>query len=513
MGKGLEGVIDRFKSIPLSVTFTPEERPIIAVNNYHIGYVVDAPFFDSTGLGFGDEKKARIEIATRFEEYTQKILKDSKPRIFSGLHPYSHIYRDAETAFQIAKVLDIPIDFVTLLVIIGHDSIEDRSQVKGLLRQWEEAVIKTDHNRRRNLEELLRKERAAARDEIEQKLESYLKSTGVTGKSYSVLRNDIKTAADLILDVTRFSDMYPYAISMGRQYRKIGSEKIDRVLIRAFAKNVDRTANLREYGFVLPQETMAYLERVFNDDRELKNWLNVGTYLREKFGTVRGSEVIMPPALRVGTAFNGIFPLHFFNETLNYNGEVYNAGGRTQELLRLASESKRVMIYESQKLLDSAGRLYESDKNLPKGTKQKVDRRIDAKKATNYYPKITPDGFTGRWVMYDVGGRETIEALDRSPDKKAEVYEDSRDMGVLIPMFGQFYLRDKADDRGRHILVDDPEIKYNPSIHQHFTLTGIEDLLRSVRGDQFWELVAREKLGHPHQSHLKRRIPYTFGLL
>ncbi len=67
------------------------------------------------------------------------------------------------------------------------------------------------------------------------------------------------------------------------------------------------------------------------------------------------------------------------------------------------------------------------------------------------------------------------------------------DFSVIIPMFGRVYERGKRDGLEMPILTEDPNARYNPGIHDYFTLDGVDEILSLVRGDRFWELVARQK--------------------
>src|SRR3989338_7995072 len=79
---------------------------------------------------------SELEILARFEGLTQIVMRESGPRRHSGLHAYSHIDNDAATAFDIAKQAGVSLDFVTILVILGHDGIEDAVEVRRLLHEW-----------------------------------------------------------------------------------------------------------------------------------------------------------------------------------------------------------------------------------------------------------------------------------------------------------------------------------------------------------------------------------------
>src|SRR3989344_1672482 len=360
--EGIEGLLpDSLKSAsPYVAVVNPKGRLVVNVNGFDIGYIVDAPFFEAKWF-----HPAEIEILARFEEYTQGILKDSKPRTYSGLHPYSHIYRVAGTAFKIAKEADAPLDFETLLLIAGHDSIEDRRRIKELLEQWDTILItKTiNYEKIRVISEELQIERKLARDEIRDRLLEYMAKTGAKGNLREGLRRRIIPTTDCILDVTRFPDQYPYALSMARQYKRVGPESLDRVLRRAIMKNADRSSNLEEYH-PLPANDMRGIVRAFEDDQYFVDGHVVGQELKERYGAVSGSATEMPAAIKVGTSFNSLFSLQFQNETLNHPESRTTANARTQELLKLIKYSKAYMIQATLGLLDSAISAYESDRSM-----------------------------------------------------------------------------------------------------------------------------------------------------
>jgi hypothetical protein len=470
-------------------------RLSVNVNDFHIGYIVDAPFFDKALVDPDQESiDAKIQIMADFEDYNQRILKESGSRRYSGLHSYSHIYGDMQIAFELAKDADVPVGFVTSLDIIGHDGIEERRKIKELENEWEKALIAIppDYNRMKNLSYELKSERDKARAETEQYLVSSLGKTAIKGLSREKIKRDIVMATDIMLDVTRFPDKYPYPISMARQYKKkSGGEGLLRVGTRSFVRTADRINNLREFE---PFPNLSELADIF-DSCDTSDVYTVGDELKERYGTIRRNAMAMPPAIMVVTAVRSVFPLHFLNETLNTNAEhLSKAQGRILEQFRLLEYGKKKMIKATLDLLDSAQRTYESNKSLTPNLRDDVSREIDYKKGGSYFYEMTWEGPAGRWIIYDGVGREFIEKLDEHSRGMVSVYRDARDISTLVPMFGKFHEKKKKDDMGRPILIDDPDIKFDPKIHEHFTLGDVDKTLDYFfSGDKYGEEVATQR--------------------
>jgi hypothetical protein len=442
------------------------------IQGLQIGNIIDSHYFVKEWF-----TGPQLEIASKFEDSTQQILKHVGPRKYSGLYQYSHIDRVAENTFNMAKEVDVPLDFVILLLIIGHDREEDDPKIRQLYDQWKDAVNIGDNERRETYGKELSHERTRVRGTIEEELLGY--SSEITGiknkKVITSLENDIKAAVNLISDITRFSDQRTYASSMDHQYHKVGRENIAHTLRRVIVKNSDRSSNIGEIGLLLPYDIMGQIGMAFNDKTVIDDYV-VGEELRRRFGDIRIEERRMSNAIQVYTSFKSIFPLQYFNETRNQYATRIGGGNnkRTKDLLTLATLSTARLVQDSGELAESAFRSYEgSDNNIRKRVKSEVDGEIEALKQGMWYDRATLGGIVEYWLLNGQRGSRSIESLDKNPDQKAQIYRTARHLVEIFPRYNKFHERN--DDEKRELL-DNPQL-YNPKKHDYFTLQNFDSLV------------------------------------
>ena len=447
-------------------------------NGFELGSIFDTQQYKESVDMFGSWlSEPQLEIARKWEEDTQELFKKLGPRRNSGLPSYSHVLYNATIGFENSKTAGIPLDFIIMLDKIGHDNIEIHENITELLRQFEAEAIQGRLDKATEIGKKLRIERTSLKHDIESRLLRYLPETRTKGSEKEALRRDIISATKLIYDLTRFSDAWPYPLSMGVQFRRKRNEDFDLTFRRIPVKADDRTSNLIEYN---PQLSLVrQIKRAYNEG-------DAGRALRERFGDVNENAVEMPAAIKMETAFRSLFPLHYMNETMNrYGGRIDNGeyGNRTKQLFWLAINSKNRLIEETLGLLALAVRFYE-DGNIPKGTKEAIDRDIKHKRKGSYFYEVTPDGFIEDWIVYDVAGRKYIETLDVSLDKRVEAYRAARELQVLTPMFNNI------SDKDSRMQV--PLGGYDPRKHDFYTLKGVPEAIKKIK-DNYLDLVSRLK--------------------
>ena len=506
--EGLEGIIEKSRQgdeVLVPIRYEPyislrgnlivnfENGPQIATS------VIDRDYFVKEWF-----KPSELEVAARFEESTQQVLKALGSRVYSGLPQYSHIDRETELIFEIAKNADVPLDLRILLAAIGHDRIEDHPNIRAVRDEWENAVINGNHEKIRDLGEQLTDLRNSTRTRMEKELLGYLNNIGGISKDERhSLRNDIIHAVKRIYHLTRFSDDIPYAISMGFQYTRRQSESLDNTFRRFLIKNCDRIVNLREMGALYSDDVMRQIAMAFDDEQIVSSkdyagngsrevTYRVGEELTKRLGKVREYGVEMPATVKIGTGFKSMFPLQYLNNTLNYLAGRVSLDARSSELLKLVEHSKGKMIEATGNSFDSAIAMYESDPDIF-GMKGAVDSEVERNKRDMFYFRVTLDGSIKDWIIYDAGGRKFVEALDNIPYRKPEFYRQAMHFRENISMFGLFYEKGKVDGMGRSDLITDPSVAYDPKKHDYFTMQGVDNLLRLMRGDDFHQIVGRLK--------------------
>ncbi|MBI2208278.1 hypothetical protein HYU50_02180 [Candidatus Woesearchaeota archaeon] len=461
-------------------------------NGFELGSIFDTKGYKESIDMFGPWlSEPQLEISRKFEEYTQELFKKLGPRRYSGLPSYSHVLDNASIGFENSKAAQIPLDFIIMLDKIGHDNIEIHENIMDLLNQYETELIQGRLDKAAEIGRKLRAERISLKGNIDGRLLRYLMETRTKGSEKEALRRDIVSATKIIYDLTRFSDAWPYPLSMGIQFGRKRNEDLGLTFRRTPVKFDDRTCNVMEYK---RQPLLArQIERAYNGG-------DAGRKLREIYGDVNARAVEMPAAIKVQTAFKSLFPLHYMNETMNeYGADINNGkyGDRTKQLFWLAMQSKKRVVEKTLGLLESAVKFYEGG-NIPEGVKEAIDRDIKHKRKTSYFDKVTDDGFVEPWIVYDVAGRGYIEALDRSQDRRVVPYRAARELQVLIPMSNHIFDKDSR----MHISSGD----YDPKKHDFYTLKLVPQTLASVKHD-YLDLVSRLKFQTETEKISGSRLP------
>lgn len=457
-------------------------RLVVSVDDLYVGDVLDSPFFKEHEDKYGKWSDAKKGIAHEFEHSTQQTLKALGPRKYSRLHQYSHITRNAQIAFEIAKKAGVPLDFVILLTIIGHENIEDHEEVRDLLNQWKTAVTNFDSQKRLVLEDRLKAKRAELKVKLYDELLGYLEHTSVKGAQRRSLERDLKFVTNIIYDETRFSDVVPYPFSMSHVYSRDGVELPLNMWRRFFGKNVDRISGLLESGPLISRPAMKRLKDAFGEDGE------VGRELRQRYGDIGNFAVEMSPALKVRNAFKSLFPLHYQNGTFTQYENDASVEGRTAQVLELARYSKIALIEATSRSLDNVIKIYEGERAI-RDFKSSIDGEIEINKRGNFYDGITADedAFIVRLVGYDAGGSVVVKARDKTLGGRVDTYRVARNLREQIHRFGMV----RIDGNPNLVPVQNFYGSGGRSNYRHFAVEGVDEALEPIRGDKFWELVGR----------------------
>ena len=370
------------------------------------------------------------DIASKFEGATMHEFKSLVPRIYSGMPPYFHIVMDAVEAMRISNSANIPLDFVILLAIIGHDRIEDSKDVKQLLIEWKQAALNGNHALRTNAALSLSEARERKRDAILRELMGYI-SGNVAGQERTDLEGQIQEAVYIIYGLTRFSDQDPYAFSVGDQYTQMkflsagrtqSVEHPKATFKRMIAKDADRISNMIERGMLVEPSVMRYIVKVFNAKDEL------GHAVRELYGPIKYTKDRMPEIVQARMAFESMYPLHFGNETFNYLApQILGTlvGSRTADLMRLAIEGHRKMGKTTLALIDSATEGYEKFKHIRR-LKPRIDVEVEDMRHTQFNHRIDIDGPARDWLLRDPWSKGDLERFDSYKFNREENYRALR---------------------------------------------------------------------------------------
>ncbi len=503
--KQVVGVQQKIHPLPYKTMISPYGGLIVDVDGYRISSIFDTyAFKESLELFPRWIDEYEIEIAQRFEEYVQNILKSSGPRKYSGLHAYSHIVRDFEETHKASKKAQVPLDLIILLTTEGHDAVEDDPEFRELYKKWEITLIDGHHQERQKLEEIIASTIVRKVDAIENELLSYI-PPNVRGNLREDLRRYIGIAKRLISDMTRWTTRYPYAFSMGHQYGRDGAEQLSQTFRRMVAKDADGTSNMLEIGLIFEKEaTLRGIVEAFSDDKTIVNGYRVGEELRKKYGGIRNYGVEMPLAVRVEKAANSIYPSHFSNSTFNrYSQEVLESSDeRTKQLLKLAMVGRDARVETTLRLLKPTSNHYEERYEEVRAIKDDVEKEIANKRHSTFYDRITLNGVIKDWLLLDGGGSKYIEFLENHPQKGPEfrqkAYASARHLMEVFPRFVKFYDPKGKSKNGKPELLDDPSI-YDPKKHRFFTLGGVKAIMELL--PDYWENVA----GYKRQLHQSKK--------
>jgi len=483
---GLEGIVSA--SPPAISVTTSSNGFIVNVGDLQIASsILDRDYFVNDWF-----TEPQLYIIKKFDEFVQQSMKEAGTRRYSGLHAYSHIDRDVETAFRLAKRAGVPLDFITIIALLGHDLIEDDKEVAGLLSDWYGASVASEHETMKSLKKTLEETRIRKRDNIEQNLHRYASDTGAASNQKEELLKDMDHAVRIIYQVTRFPEERVYARSMQFQFSRIKNEAIENMLRRFMVKSCDRISNLEEVCPLYGPEVMGAVAGIL-DGTLLDN--DAGKDFRNRLSHIRTDATEMPPSERVGNAFNSLFVLDFMNQSLNkYAAGIADGsyGARSKELIKLVEANKAEIIKATVGLLDSVISKYENDATITQRDRLKAEitDEIERFAQSGFYHMVTLDGFINKWLGYDAGGRNKTAALDISSETKAEVYRTARHLNYLIGMYAMFGKKDQIKRFRRDPLMSAPPDlmsapdAYDPKRHDYFTLDKLNPFLQLMVGPE-----------------------------
>lgn len=448
---------------------------------------------------------AQLEVISQFEDLTQRILKESGPRRYSGLWAYSHIDRILETAFNLAGQNGVRLDFVTLLAIMGHENIEDDPEVRTKYREWKLAFGEGNVGEIEKIDAELKGLRDKKKDDLGKQLSLYILASSADTRERGELRSDTATAVRIMDQVTRFQEERPYMGSMGFQYRRVSNEKPINMLRRAIVKNCDFICNFLERGLLYSPHTMRQINKAFKDASEVLILYNgdyhkvtekrgIGDLLKDRLGEFRNYGVDMPTSVMVLNAFNSLFPLHYLNTTLNDYGDSIKEPDESGKL-SLVKASKTQMVENVCELLDTAISIYESDKMILR-EKERIDSKVEGLKDTRYFYEITWGGDVFEWIKNELLGRQYVESLDKSPKTKVKVYEFARYLREVIGMFDKFYEINGEGVNGKPNLLEKTNTPFDPKVHRNFTFGNVEITVERLMQD-YQTLLVRLGVGQP----------------
>lgn len=460
----------------------------VKVGDYTVGSVFDTPTFQASLDQFPNWiSKPQLEVALALEEIVREGRKHLGPRHYSGLDQHAHIRNNLDVYLKNCMRANVRPDVIAAYVTIGIDLVEDASLVIQLLKDWEKAIINHDEQRRLEIEKELRDCRASviygARTSLTQ-LVTHMSGINIAQKHQH--GREVYDSFRLIGHVTRHPEERPYPLSMAFQFARRPNERLIQTLRRALAKMADKTSNILEYH---PMDKLEKVGIAFNDDHTIVDGYRLGEELQRRYGAINKDAKPMPGSVRTQNGFTSLFVPQFLNEMLDDIELQIPPNTREAELLRVVKYSRHIMIQSVMGLLNSTYAIYEP--HIPQEIKDAIDSEIAQKKRGNFYYTITPDGFVIEWLGHDVAGRRVIEALDNSPEQRIRTYEVARDLGVVIPMFDMFHEKGRRD-LYRPVLITDPNVKFDPRIHAHFTLDGVDRILEYVQGPKYRDLAARQ---------------------
>lgn len=424
----LENMVSRFGILPGSITHVPEPhytiseegRMVVSVGDFKISGIFDTDKFAESIEQFPRWLSPHEhDIASRFEESTMHEFRDLGPRIYSGMPAYSHIVRDAVEAMKISGNSKIPLDFIILIAIIGHDRIEDDKEVKRLEGEWRQAALSGDNALRINKAKELSSAREAKKDAIRAELLQYV-PTKISGLERTKIYGQINEAVSIIYGLTRFFDENPYAFSVGDQYtvmkdlnikidpNRHPNEHPNTTFRRMIAKDADIISNIHERGLLVEPNIMRGVVAAFARRDEM------GQTARDLYGPVVYPKESMPQVVQVKIAFQSMYPLHYGNETFNALApQIFGVLGesRTADLMRLAMRSHREMGLATLALRDSATRSYEQLRHI-RGIKPRVEREVESMKGTRFYDSIDITGPAVDWLLRDPLSKAYLKKLD-----------------------------------------------------------------------------------------------------
>lgn len=471
--------------------------------------VIDRSYFPKKEF-----KDYELELITEFERFVQETYRKLGSRKYSGMPWWYHIDSDVRTSFEIANSeFKLPggevylpktkVNLEDVLVLLGHDYIEDDEEIRGKIHEWEESTKAGDHNQRQRFDaelRVMRRNKASTTyDFLSQVVKRIVGSYGLRIGEIEKLENIVERVPKLIHDLTRFSNENAYPVSMQYVYSRqfldkegTQAEPLISTLKRINAKSPDRCSNNEEQGPIYPVDIMEQLGLAWSDTSKYGDYIPIDVLSR--LGTVRLSSKEMSPAVKVATAFNNFWCCQFGNSTMNlYRNEIFSSGEDHVMALNTYRKGRKLLIKSSLALLSSAIKQYESERFIHKHIQAAVESDIEQDKKSDYFFQVTSDGIIKDFVLYDTGGMGYLERLDKDKPTRAKIYDAAKRLAVEMPLFENCYQEGQNVSFGSPFLFNDDV--YDPSKkHIFFTVSGVDKEIEKLRKD-YWRLFARNRRG------------------
>ncbi len=455
---------------------------VLKIGDYVLGNVVDQFFFSADDF---KSYPGSLEVIAAASERSNKIWKESGPRLHSGLPGPDHPTSVARIAAENAKAVGVKPTVSNYISTIGHDDIEEL--VAKFYKAWKtfavlahyeaEPAQRKEYERvKDNLKTHLDNTRDSYKNEKIRDLENAIPDD-VPDTYVQQLRGAIEEGADNVLRLTRFPDENIYPKSMGIQFGRIRNESLGKMLSRQIGKFADRTRNTQEYK---TDANLAQLLLAYNDGARFGD-STIGEALIRKYGRANPNPKEMVPSMMVQTAFGTIPSAHYFNEKTGnkYAAKISKSeDDELIELLRWARHSRDMAIDAAHEMFRLAIQKFEERPEII-AQKPNIDMEVQAKKRSrDFFTRVTSGDAILTLTRLDVMGRRYIEERDATSEGMLQTYKDARVLQIQIPSLKKYKDR-HAESNGSIILYDDPE-KFDPEKHEWFTIKDMDSGVRML---------------------------------
>ncbi|MBI2658625.1 hypothetical protein HYX05_00800 [Candidatus Woesearchaeota archaeon] len=448
------------------------------------GSFLDSPYFKLTEEKYGKWlTEPQKEIAARIEADVQRDFKALGQRRHSGLPASSHIYSDLQESLKIALKAGVPLDYIIVIADLLHDKIEEAQKIKDLENKWLDSLLRNELGKAAEYSRQLTEGRREIAEDLEKRLNGYIPH-GVRGTEREDYRKYHAKAVRIVMDATRWADINPYAYSLRHDFSRDGGEGLDQTFRRFVVKGSDLISNSYETDPILA-EIMLQLRMASKDGRVIGldgsgiSYV-VGEEFVKRFGNLEKDGKPMSAAMRVANSAPGVVGSQYANKTFNRYGIDVASGrenGSTPQLMRLAVYTISDLVSAKAASARSAIMMYEQYPEV-QAIKSKIDELIERKRQRTFYDRITWNGFIGKWLVRDAGGRENIDPLDNDPKERIESYTHARHLAdEQLQRFTMVYDR-AARRKGRELIALDRPGDYDPRKHVLFTLGGFKEMMK-----------------------------------
>lgn len=471
------------------------------------GSFLDSPYFKLTEDKYGKWLTGpQKEIAARVEEDVQRDFKALGQRRHSALPASSHIYSDLKESLKIALKAGVPLDYIIIIADLLHDKIEEAQKIKDFESKWLDSLLRNDLSKASEYSRQLTATRIEIAEDLERKLNGYIPH-GIRGTEREEYRKYHTKAIRIVMDATRFTDVNPYAYSLRHDFSRDGGEGLDQTFRRFVVKGSDLISNSYETDPVIA-EAMLQLRMASQDTRVISSDGSgisyvVGEEFVKRFGNLEKDGKPMSAAMRVANSVSGVPGIQYANQTFNRYGIDVASGktnGGTPQLMKLAVYTINDLVRAKAALGRSAIMMYEQYPEI-QAVKPKVDEVIERKRLTTFYNRATWNGFIGKWLIRDAGGRESIDPLDEDPKERMKSYEEARHLAEeQFPRFTMVYERNAKRGSRQLVPLDSPGA-YDPRKHLLFTLDDFKELMKLLPDHA--EMIADYRRPNGDQLRLK----------